>query len=149
MKNEQYKKHLTLQDRIEMQECVSRGMTFKAIACRIRKDPTTVSRDVRKHTEVQEKRFTMAEETCPKLLRPPFVCNGCEQFNHCSCVCPHKLYVEKRTQHGYETMLKESRERIPLNRESFYRTEKIISDGVRSGQNVYHIIHANSIDTVP
>ncbi len=35
MKNEHHKKHFTLQDRIEIQECVGRGMTFKAIACRI------------------------------------------------------------------------------------------------------------------
>lgn len=145
MKKEQHKKHLTLQDRIEIQECVSRGMTFKAIACRIGKDPTTVSREVRKHAEVQEKRFTKTEETCPKLLRPPFVCNGCEQYHRCSCVYPRKLYVGKRAQHEYETVLKESREGIPLNKESFYRTEKIISDGVRSGQNVYHIIHANHL----
>ena len=58
MENEHHKKHLTLQDRIEIQECVSRGMTFKAIARRIGKDPTTVSREVRNHAEVQQKRFT-------------------------------------------------------------------------------------------
>lgn len=145
MENEHHKKHLTLQDRIEIQECVSRGMTFKAIARRIGKDPTTVSREVRNHAEVQQKRFTRTEETCPKLLRPPFVCNGCEQYNRCSCVYPRKLYVGKRAQCEYETTLKESREGIPLNKESFYQTEKIISDGVRSGQNVYHIIHANHL----
>ncbi|MDO4837100.1 MAG: IS30 family transposase [Clostridia bacterium] len=145
MENEHHKKHLTLQERIEIQEFVSRGMTFKEIAWRIGKDPTTVSREVRKHAEVQQKRFTRTEETCPKLLRPPFVCNGCDQYNRCSCVYLRKLYVGKRAQCEYETTLKESREGIPLNKESFYQTEKIISDGVRSGQNVYHIIHANHL----
>ena len=70
MENEHHRKYLTLQDRIEIQECISRGMTFKAVARRIRKDPTTVSRKVQKHVEVQRKRFTRTAEACPKLLRP-------------------------------------------------------------------------------
>lgn len=37
-------KHMTLDDRIEIQECLNKGMTFKAIAKRICKDPTTVSK---------------------------------------------------------------------------------------------------------
>ena len=35
-------KHMQLDDRIEIQECLYKGMTFKAIAERIGKDPTTV-----------------------------------------------------------------------------------------------------------
>ena len=33
-------KHLTLDDRIEIQECLAKGMTFKAIANRIGKNQT-------------------------------------------------------------------------------------------------------------
>jgi len=42
-------KHLTLDDREEIAECLDKGMTFKAIARRIGKDPTTVSKEVKKH----------------------------------------------------------------------------------------------------
>ena len=35
-KNEKKNKHMTLDDRIEIQECLSKGMTFKAIGERIR-----------------------------------------------------------------------------------------------------------------
>ena len=35
-------KHLTLEDRIEIQGCLDKGMTFKAIAERVGKDQTTI-----------------------------------------------------------------------------------------------------------
>ena len=38
MNNEKRNKHMTLDDRIEIQECLNKGMTFKAIAQRTRKD---------------------------------------------------------------------------------------------------------------
>ena len=37
MNNEKRNKHMTLDDRIEIQECLNKGMTFKAIAQRIEK----------------------------------------------------------------------------------------------------------------
>ena len=43
-KNEKKNKHMTLDDRIEIQECLSKGMTFKAIGERIGKSQTTISR---------------------------------------------------------------------------------------------------------
>lgn len=36
-------KHMQYEDRLEIQECLNKGMTFKAIARRIGKDPTTNS----------------------------------------------------------------------------------------------------------
>ena len=71
-------KHLTLDDRIEIQECLAKGMTFKAIANRIGKNQTTVSREVKAHAQSHSNGYTRTEEYCPKLLKAPFVCNGCE-----------------------------------------------------------------------
>jgi DNA-binding NarL/FixJ family response regulator len=42
-------KHLTLDERIEIQECLNRGVNFKAIAKRIEKDQTTVSKEIKLH----------------------------------------------------------------------------------------------------
>ena len=41
-------KHLTLEDRNTIQQCLDHGMTFKAIAAQIGKDQTTVSKAVKK-----------------------------------------------------------------------------------------------------
>ena len=81
MNNEKRNKHMTLDDRIEIQECLNKGMTFKAIAQRIEKDQTTVSKEVKLHGKVRANGFTKTDECCPKLLKAPFVCNGCPKRN--------------------------------------------------------------------
>ncbi len=146
MKNTEKKnKHMTLDDRVEIQECLNKGMTFKAIAARIGKDPTTVSKEVKLHGQTYTNSFTKTDECCPMLLKAPFVCNGCPKRNHSSCKYPRRKYEAKKAQSEYETVLTESREGIPLTKEEFYRTEKIISSAVRSGQNIYHAIKANNL----
>ena len=50
------------------------------------------------------------------------------------------LYDGKYAQNEYEKLLKESREGIPLTKESFYEVDKIISEGVRKGQSIYQIV---------
>ena len=42
MNNEKKNKHLTYDDRLEIQKCLCKGMTFKAIWERVEKDQTTV-----------------------------------------------------------------------------------------------------------
>lgn len=80
-------KHLTIEDRNEIQQCLDHGMTYKSIAARIRKDQTTVSKEVKKHLTYTASKVTHRDNTgkelpppvCPKLLRTPFVCNPCEK----------------------------------------------------------------------
>ena len=71
-------KHLTEEDREEIQAGLNVGMTFKQIARRIQKDQTTVSKEVKKHIEKQPARSEkgLTEPVCEKKLKPPFVCNG-------------------------------------------------------------------------
>ena len=143
--NEKKNKHMTLDDRIEIQECLSKGMTFKAIGERIGKNQTTVSREVKIHMQTHTNSFVRSKEVCPKLLKAPFVCNGCEKRSRSSCPYGRQLYVAKTAQSEYETVLVESRTGIPLNKESFYKTERIISEAIRNGQHIYHIIQSNNL----
>jgi IS30 family transposase len=145
MDPEKKNKHMTLEDRIEIQECLSKGMTFKAIAARISKDPTTVSKEVKLHSRTYTNSFVKTDECCPKLLRAPFVCNGCDKCRYASCKYTRRKYIAKEAQKEYELVLSESREGIPLNKEEFYETEKTISNAVKAGQHIYHAIHANEL----
>lgn len=145
MYNERKNKHLTLDDRIEIQECLSKGMTFKSIAKRIGKSPTTISREVKAHIQSHTNSFVTTDSTCPLLLKAPFVCNGCEKRIRSSCRFKRQLYTAKTAQAEYEALLSDSRTGIPLNKESFYETEEVISSAVRSGQHVYHAIKANNL----
>lgn len=138
-------KHLTAEDRIEIMECLYKGMSFKAIGRRIGKDPSTVSKEVKLHSKTYENSFTKTTETCPLLLKAPFVCNGCEKQNRSSCIFPRRKYNARAAQQEYETVLKESREGIPLNKEEFYRNERTISEAVKNGQHIYHAIVSNDL----
>lgn len=147
--NEKKNKHLTLDDRIEIQECLTKGMTFKAIGKRIGKNQTTVSREVKLHMQPYINGFSRREDVCPLLLKAPFVCNGCYKKSKSSCQYRRQVYSAKNAQKTYEELLSEARRGTPLNKESFYETERIISNGVRSGQHVYHIIKANKLAVSP
>ena len=145
--NEKKYKHLTQQDRIEIQECLNKGMSFKDIGKRIAKDQTTVSKEIKKHIKMFTNSYTTTDEICPKHLKAPFVCNGCTKRSSTSCHYPKRLYQAKEAQTEYKELLKEAREGIPLNKESFYETEAAISEAVRRGQHIYHIIQSNRFPT--
>jgi len=157
MSNENKKnKHLTLDERIEIQECLSHGMTFKATAKRIQKDQTTVSKEVKRHIHINPtcvkhtnlKGEPIATPLCPQLLKAPFVCNACRK-KRTSCSFDKQFYYAKKAQQSYEELLSESREGIPLNKESFYQMDQIISDGINKGQHLYHILKTNSLAVAP
>ena len=88
MENENGKKnkHLTLEDRIEIQGCLDKGMTFKSIAKRVGKDQTTISKEVKKHLTYTALKVVHRDKSgnempppcCPRLLKTPFVCNPCD-----------------------------------------------------------------------
>lgn len=138
-------KHMTYNDRLEIQECLNKGMTFKAIGRRIDKDPTTVSKEVKLHLEAHKNGYVKIEGVCPKLLKAPFVCNGCEHKSRSSCRFQRQLYVAKHAQADYQSVLVESRTGIPLNKESFYETEKLVSEAVGKGQHIFHAVKAHNL----
>lgn len=144
---------MSLDDRLEIQACLDREMTFKAVAARIGKDPTTISKEVKKHITVNPGAQTRTTDSngnpivkppCPQLLKAPFVCNGCKKRHH-YCGFQKQLYVAKKAHAEYEALLVESREGIPLNKEAFYEADAIISGGIKKGQHLYHILQANDV----
>jgi IS30 family transposase len=141
-------KHLTLDDRIEIQGCLKHGMTFKAIAARIGKDQTTVSKEIKKH--IQYRPLSSVDTangeppTCPKLLKAPFVCNGCSRKAR-YCSYRKQFYSAQAAHSEYEKLLTESREGIPLNKEEFYEIDAIVSNGIQQGQHLYHIMQTHDL----
>ena len=144
-------RHLSLDDRIEIQSCLNCGNSFKAIAKRIGKDPTTISKEVKRNILVKPTSAVRKDKDgqtivaiCPNLLKPPFVCNACRKKNT-QCVFDKYFYYAKYAQTKYVEKLHSSREGIPLNKESFYEDDRVISEGIKKGQHLYHIIHSNRL----
>ena len=136
-------KHLTLSDRNDIQLGLERGETFKAIGQSILKDPTTVSKEVKRNRQVRES--TCDNLPCPLLDKAPFVCNGCPKRRQ-NCGYKKILYLAKQAQKQYEQTLVEAREGTPLNSKTFWDMDKVISDGVKKGQHIYHILKTHNLD---
>ena len=56
-------KHLTQDERLEIQDCLNHGMTFKSIAARIGKDQTTISKEVKRHISVKVSTIKKIDKT--------------------------------------------------------------------------------------
>ena len=136
-------KHLTLSDRNDIQLGLERGETFKAIGQLILKDPTTVSKEVKRNRQVRES--TCDKLPCPLLNKATFVCNGCPKRRQ-NCGFKKIFYLAKQAQKQYEQTLVEAREGTPLNSKTFWDMDKIISDGVKKGQHIYHILKTHNLD---
>ena len=145
-------KHLTLEERQEIMECLEKGMTFKAIARRIKKDQTTVSKEVKKHLTIYETtvKHTKGGGTpievrhCPLLLKAPFCCNPCEKRRR-QCSFQKHVYIAKNAHAEYATLLQEAREGIPLNKGEFWEADAIIAAGIKKGQRLYHIMETHDV----
>ena len=136
-------KHLTLSDRNDIQLGLERGETFKAIGQSILKDPTTVSKEVKRNRQIRKS--TCDNLPCPLLNKATFVCNGCPKRRQ-NCGYKKIFYLAKQAQKQYEQTLVEAREGTPLNSQTFWDIDKVISDGVKKGQHIYHILKTHNLD---
>ena len=136
-------KHLTLSDRNDIQLGLERGETFKAIGQLILKDPTTVSKEVKRNKQIRDS--TSNNLPCTLLDKAPFVCNGCPKRRQ-NCGYQKIFYLAKQAQKKYEQTLVEAREGTPLNSQTFWDMDKVISDGVKKGQHIYHILKTHNLN---
>ena len=136
-------KHLTLSDRNDIQSGLDRMETFKTIGQKILKDPTTVSKEVKRNKQIRE--TTRKGGDCPLLKKAPYVCNGCPK-RRLNCGYQKVFYIAKKAQEKYEQVLVEAREGTPLNKETFWEMEEAVSKGLKNGQHIYHILKTNDLN---
>lgn len=70
-------KHLTLSDRIYIEECLNKDMSFKEIAKYLCKDPTTISREVRNHLTITPSFNRTSVNYCAHKM-------NCKEVNICN-----------------------------------------------------------------
>lgn len=84
--------------------------------------------------------------TCPKLAKPPYVCNGCEKKPKCHD--SKKYYRARPAQKAYEETLSSSRSGINMTPEELKELNDLISPLVLKGQPLSHIFAVHS-DEIP
>lgn len=171
-------KHLSLDNRVFIEKCLDQDMTMKDMAKPLCKDPSTISKEVKKHRTfhphndlaikgsanrcVNKKDCSLKKvcpstnlctgrcasckkvncnrvcrnfvaDTCSRLLRAPFVCNGCPSKIGCR---KDKYYYRATTANrDYRTILVESREGINTTEADLKVLDEVVSPLIRQGHS--------------
>lgn len=164
-------KHLSFEDRLNIEKGLMERKSFKEIAKSIDKNHTTVSRKIKNHyvtvnTGAIGRAFNncllgkncpnrgkncsikycseFKEETCNKLLKPPYVCNGCKYKS--SCTLAKKIYRSEYAQNEYSDNLIESRKGITYTENELNHIEEILYPLIIEKKQSIHHIYTNNKD---
>ena len=180
-----YQKALTLEDRNSLANIIATNrdndgslkLTLNSIANMLEKDPTTLSKEVKKRRITKDSfipsyKFTKAYckscanyKNCTKrtsltssdlgicnnykrffckyTTKFPYVCNGC--YKRCFCNYPKFYYNPLEANDEYKYTLKDSREGSTFTLSEFKQIDEIVSNGLKNGQSVDHIINSNDL----
>lgn len=182
-------RHLTLSDRIYIEQELLQQSSFRSIASALGKDPSTISKEIKLHCAVAPNgtyryprcyhcsHFKKCNDSillcrgcdreicwvctassklarhckkynpfsCPKLSKPPYVCNGCETLSKCHD--SKKYYRARKAQRAYEDTLTEARTGINMTPEELQELNDLISPLILKGQPLSHIfaVHGDEI----
>lgn len=82
---------------------------------------------------------------CPKLSKPPYVCNGCPDRHKCSL--EKRFYKASYAQKEYEQIRSESRSGFAISQSELKQLDDIVSPLLKKGQSLHHIAihHADQL----
>lgn len=80
---------------------------------------------------------------CPRLTKPPYCCNGCNELFGYGCTHPYHFYDAMMAQRMADKRNVESRMGIDCDPEELAATTKIVSAGLDKGQSIRYIFEMN------
>lgn len=75
--------------------------------------------------------------SCPKLGKPPYVCNACKERS--KCTLEKAFYRAVAAQDEYDSLKSESRSGFAISEAELAHLDRIVSPLVRNGQSLHHI----------
>lgn len=171
-------KHLTQEDRVFIETSLDKNMPFCEIAKYLCKDPSTISKEVKKHRLLKEHndfsspnqcahrascgrtnvcrravpckkqcrtchacnkhcdRFE--KESCSRLIKAPYVCNGCSK--KAQCRQERYFYKAVPANRNYRSVLTESRTGLNISEPDMQWLDSIVSPLILKGQTPYMIL---------
>lgn len=139
-----YKKHLTLSQRIKIENGLNNNWSFRKIANDINKGHNTVAREVQnRRIKVKGNPFNMTIMECPNTKKAPFVCNGCP--NQKKCRFNKYFYYADDAQKDYQTTLVDSRVGIDMDCDEFHSLNTLVKSSIKKGHS-FSLITLNNPD---
>ena len=118
--------------------CIHRRTCEKTNLC---KTCTRNVRQCRSCPHCTENCSEFEEEVCPRIARPPYVCNGCKEKK--KCTLRKYEYRPLAAQDAYKRSLSESRQGFAVNPQELEQINALISPLIKHGQSVHHVCMAN------
>lgn len=164
-------KHLSFDDRLEIEACLKEKLSFKQIGLNIGKDCTTISKEIRNHIVFKDTGSPgrpffdcinghdcgfrdkgircnpnncnhYVKNICHLLSKPPYVCNGCPK--RCICTLSKKFYYANYAFNEYKSNLIESRTGILFNDRELENLNDILVPLIcEKKQSIHHAIINN------
>jgi IS30 family transposase len=143
-------KHLTLDQRLEIQVGLKEGITLKALSEKLNKSPRTLSQEIKIHLERKENqraKFSQNEKkSCSQHLRYPYVCDRCPFKIYCTS--DFYSYDAKKAEASYRSTLRETRQGIHITKDEFEQLDDLLKQGIYKGQSPIHIKESHPEITV-
>ena len=173
--------HLTLDDRIKIEEELNQGSSFTYIGSLLHKNPSSISKEVRRNFTIvtpssfnnsfnkcnlksscQQKNVCGKNcdsfckncvkcnefcinfkeiETCTKLNKPPYVCNGCGKRNGCRKV--KYIYKSKEADNVYKELLVSCRQGINMEPKQLSELSDLVIPLIKKGHSMAAILMNN------
>ena len=117
--------------------CIKRFKCYKTNAC---DKLFTCDRKCRSCSKCNQVCKDFIRESCSRLDRAPFVCNGCDKPKNKCTIAVKYDYDPAFAQRKYEELLVSSREGINKTKHEIHEMDSVISPLVQQGQSPYHIL---------
>lgn len=167
------RKHLTEDNRYDIELYINEGFSFTKISKIINKDRTTISKEIKRNRtkkvpknnsnsilrnfcvhkpycgklDCTPSKSCYIESICPKLKKPPYVCNPCSRKRVCKLI--KYYYYSNLAQKSYLQTLSESRTGINLTEDEIALIDKEISPLLLNNKQPINHIYTYKKEILP
>ena len=137
--------HLSYEDRNNIEDGLNENKSINQIAIEINRSHTTILREIdRNKVYFKPKQYGTYKNnnydrdiSCSKLLKSPYVCNGCKSRS--GCRKERYTYYAGQADDSYKEVKSNSRKGINLTEEEVYVINNTLTPLIKKGQTINHL----------